>query len=66
MAKFDMQIKALQNLARVYAEELERDNLSEDTRYKIADLLETIQMVVRSLERKGNKNEKTKNKPGHC
>jgi hypothetical protein len=66
MAKFDMQIKALQNLARAYAEELERDNLSEDTQYKIADLIETIDMVVRSLEKKGNKNEKTKNKPGHC
>jgi aminoglycoside N3'-acetyltransferase len=66
MAKFDMQIKALQNLARAYAEELERDNLSEDTQYKIADLIETIDMVVRSLKKKGNKNEKTKNKPGHC
>jgi len=66
MAKFDMQIKALQNLARAYAEELERDNLSEGTQYKIADLIETIDMVVRSLEKKGNKNEKTKNKPGHC
>ena len=66
MAQIDMQIKALQNLARAYAEELERDNLAEDTQYKIADLIETIDMVVRSLEKKGNKNEKTKNKPGHC
>jgi hypothetical protein len=53
MANKKDQIRLLENLHRSYSEALS-DNHSEDTKDKIKNLLEMIEVVIGSLERQHN------------